>query len=57
MSDKWLRTTNSKEILKSASYQKPKLEHKTSMSFPKEIAEKFNAGKFCIQCSGCHGCR
>ncbi|MFA5866348.1 MAG: hypothetical protein WC891_00065 [Actinomycetota bacterium] len=42
---------------KISSYQKPKLERKTSMEFPKEIAEKFNAGKFCIQCSGCHGCR
>ncbi len=38
-------------------YEKPKFEEKTSMDFPKEIAEKFNAGHFCIQCSGCHGCR
>lgn len=38
-------------------YEKPRFEEKTSMDFPKEIAEKFNAGHFCIQCSGCHGCR
>lgn len=42
---------------RSVRYEKPRFEERKSMDFPKEIAEKFNAGRFCIQCSGCHGCR
>ena len=33
-------------------YEKPKLEERKGMAFPREIAEKFNAERFCIQCSG-----
>jgi len=38
-------------------YQKPLFEKQEQMIFPKEIMEKFNGGRFCLQCSGCHGCR
>lgn len=38
-------------------YQKPIFEKQEQMMFPIEIMEKFNGGRFCLQCSGCHGCR
>lgn len=38
-------------------YQKPLFEKQEQMTFPTEIMEKFNGGRFCLQCSGCHGCR
>jgi len=40
-----------------AKYEKPLFELQDEMTFPKDIWEKFNGGRFCIQCSGCHGCR
>lgn len=27
------------------------------LTFPKEIIENFNNRRYCVQCSGCHGCR
>ena len=38
-------------------YEKPLFEERKELAFPKEIWEKFNGGKWCIQCSGCNGCR
>jgi len=38
-------------------YQKPYVGERSEMTFPREIIEKFNNGRYCIQCSGCHGCR
>jgi hypothetical protein len=38
-------------------YQKPLFKKEEQMTFPTEIMEKFNHGRFCLQCSGCHGCR
>jgi hypothetical protein len=38
-------------------YEKPIFEKEKSLTFPKEIMEQFNGGRFCVQCSGCHGCR
>jgi len=38
-------------------YEKPVFEERKELAFPKEIWEQFNGGKWCIQCSGCHGCR
>jgi hypothetical protein len=38
-------------------YQKPLFEKQQKMTFPSEIMEKLNGGRFCLQCSGCHGCR
>ena len=38
-------------------YEKPLFEKEKGLTFPKEIVEQFNGGKFCVQCSGCHGCR
>jgi hypothetical protein len=38
-------------------YQKPIFEKQQQMTFPTEIMEKINGGRFCLQCSGCHGCR
>ena len=38
-------------------YVKPVIIKQTKMTFPMDIMAKFNGGKFCVQCSGCHGCR
>jgi len=38
-------------------YEKPVFVKEKELTFPKEIIEKFNGGRFCVQCSGCHGCR
>jgi len=40
-----------------AIYKKPLFVKENGLVFPKEIIEKFNGGRFCVQCSGCHGCR
>jgi hypothetical protein len=42
---------------KNPTYEKPLFVERQELAFPKEIWEKFNGGRFCIQCSGCHGCR
>lgn len=42
---------------KKVSYQKPLFEKQDKMAFPIAIMEKFNQGRLCLQCSGCHGCR
>ncbi len=42
---------------KRSNYEKPLFEEKKELTFPKEIWERFNGGRFCMQCSGCHGCR
>lgn len=42
---------------KKVRYQKPLLRKQEQMIFPTEIMEEFNGGRFCLQCSGCHGCR
>ena len=38
-------------------YKKPVFVKEKELTFPREIIEKFNGGRFCVQCSGCHGCR
>ena len=38
-------------------YRKPVFVKEKELTFPKEIIEKFNGGRFCVQCSSCHGCR
>ncbi len=38
-------------------YKKPVFVKEKKLTFPKEIIEKFNGGRFCVQCSSCHGCR
>ena len=38
-------------------YEKPVFIKEKELIFPIEIIEKFNGGRFCVQCSGCHGCR
>lgn len=38
-------------------YKRPVFVKEKELTFPKEIIEKFNGGRFCVQCSGCHGCR
>jgi len=38
-------------------YKKPVFVKEKELTFPKEIIEKFNGGRFCVQCSSCHGCR
>lgn len=41
----------------SSTYKKPEFIKEKELTFPKEIVEMFNGGKFCFQCSSCHGCR
>ncbi len=38
-------------------YEKPVFIREKGLVFPKEIIMEFNGGKYCFQCSGCHGCR
>jgi len=38
-------------------YKKPVFEKQDGLTFPREIIEEFNGGRFCVQCSSCHGCR
>ena len=38
-------------------YKKPVFRKEKELTFPKEIIDQFNGGRFCVQCSGCHGCR
>jgi len=38
-------------------YEKPVFIKEKGLTFPKEIINKFNEKQFCLQCSGCHGCR
>jgi hypothetical protein len=52
-----METIKIKKETKKAVYEKPKFVERNSLAFPKEIWEQFNGGRFCIQCSGCHGCR
>jgi hypothetical protein len=40
-----------------AVYEKPLFQKQQQMTFATEIVEKINGGRFCLQCSGCHGCR
>jgi len=46
-----------KNIDKKNAYEKPLFEEQSGMVFPLQIIEKFNGGRFCVQCSSCHGCR
>ena len=46
-----------KEYAGKRKYEKPLVEKQEKMTFPMEIIESFNSGRFCVQCSGCHGCR
>lgn len=47
-----------KSVKIAAKYEAPKFEKQTGMTFPKDIIERFNGdSRFCLQCSGCHGCR
>lgn len=45
------------EKKKKKPYKKPLFVKENGLVFPKEIIEQFNGGRFCLQCSGCHGCR
>ncbi len=38
-------------------YKKPVFVKNEKMTFPMDIIAQFNGGRFCVQCSGCHGCR
>ena len=42
---------------KKVAYEKPLFEEQPGMVFSQQILEKFNGGRFCVQCSSCHGCR
>lgn len=42
---------------KKVAYEKPLFEEQPGLVFPQQILEAFNGGRFCVQCSGCHGCR
>ena len=38
-------------------YKKPVFEKQEGLVFPREVIEQFNGGRFCVQCSSCHGCQ
>lgn len=38
-------------------YEKPVFEKESELVFPREVIESFNGGRFCVQCSSCHGCQ
>jgi len=38
-------------------YEKPVFEKQEGLVFPREVIEQFNGGRFCVQCSSCHGCQ
>lgn len=38
-------------------YNKPVFIKERELTFPEEIIKEFNGGKYCLQCSSCHGCR
>jgi hypothetical protein len=42
---------------KQKKYEKPLFEEQSGLVFPRQIMEAYNGGRFCVQCSGCHGCR
>lgn len=46
-----------KKKVKKPVYEKPVVKESEGLTFTKEIWDKFNGDKFCLQCSGCHGCR
>ena len=46
-----------KKTKKKATYEKPIIIKQKKMTFPMDLIAKFNGGRFCVQCSGCHGCR
>lgn len=46
----------SKEPKKEPGYEKPLFEESKGMEFTEEIWKKYSAGRFCMQCSACHGC-
>lgn len=45
------------KVSKRGVYKKPLFEKQEGLVFPREVIEQFNGGQFCVQCSGCHGCR
>lgn len=45
------------KLVKNPVYKKPVFEKQERLSFPKEIIDQFNGGRFCVQCSSCHGCQ
>jgi hypothetical protein len=51
------KTTQVLTLQKPHRYEKPLFEEQTELTFPRELLEAFNAGRMCIQCSSCHGCR
>lgn len=53
MRDKSFEQNTEKKLV----YEKPLFEKQAGMIFPQQILEKFNGGRFCVQCSSCHGCR
>lgn len=45
------------KVRESRVYEKPVFEKQEGLIFPREVIERFNGGRFCVQGSGCHGCR
>ena len=47
----------SRALAEANGYKKPTIVKCKEMTFPMDIIAQFNGGRFCVQCSGCHGCR
>lgn len=46
-----------KRVKAKKAYEKPVFEKQKGLIFPEEVIEQFNGGRFCVQCSSCHGCQ
>jgi len=46
-----------KDTDKFKKYKKPVFQKQKGFDFKCIINENFNNAKYCVQCSGCHGCR
>ena len=44
-------------MIKMEEYETPLFEEQDGMVFTRQVVEKFNEEKFCVQCNVCHGCR
>jgi len=51
------KSKESEDLRSKPIYEKPLFEEEKGLVFPLEVIEKFNGGRFCVQCSSCHGCQ
>lgn len=58
MKNKKLKKSENKSFVEIQTvYEKPLFKEQIGLTFPRQIWGEFNKGRFCLYCSGCHGCR